>query len=166
LQGFYILVNGRFSTLENIFSALNATINAKEFVLTTSALPGMTLSNRAAVVLDEQNLKTTSIAIGFTGMKVVTSGVSCHNPGDFESQLKPLLVNKCLTCHQTGAEAERVIFNEDNLCEEFSQRINRKIWGRSLILDYTIRDYNIHPHIFSETEKRNFSKSLQQWIAN
>jgi hypothetical protein len=166
LQGFYILINGKFSSLENIFSNLNTTINAKEFDVSVSVLPGMTLSNRASVVLDEQNLPTTAIAIGFTGMKAAASGVACHNAGDFDSLLKPLIVEKCLSCHQAEGQAQRVVFTEDNLCEEFSQRINHKIWGRSLILDYTIRDNMAHPKIFSELERKNFSKNLQLWITN
>lgn len=92
--------------------------------------------------------------------------IGCRNRESFDKNLKAIAAKNCLSCHQTGTGKNRMPLTEDTMCDEFSERLDRKIWGRSLLLDYSISLYDGHAKIPTEADQKMFVEKFKAWANN
>ena len=161
-HGFYILLNGNMSSIENTFSRIMTISNAKEFDPTDKIFPGKVLSTKQLNVVNRGNLDQVKVQIGFEKIELAQK-VDCLNQKGFEEILKPQLTNLCVGCHTTNKSASTRFNMKSNLCAGFSERVNQKVWSQSTALTIPLQAMAGHPDTLSQVDKARYQYFFGAW---
>jgi hypothetical protein len=161
LKGFYIFIDNKYNSLEDVFSNLNTQKNSKIYNSSSDILPGSILSTKGLLAVDNKSLKDVHFSIGFDDLHASTD-IECSDLNKFK-KLERLVSKNCIGCHgDKGSTAFKRLDLTSNTCGKILERTNKSFWSRSIILDYAVHGAANHVKL-STKDMAEYIREFKIW---